>query len=103
MTITCPNCGFHHTGSTYAPEIDGVKLPRAEYDIILRLRQAAGAIVTNDNLVDFVYGDRLDGGPENAAQCIQTYVSKANRKIRPLGWSVVAERFRGYRLVREST
>lgn len=98
--ITCPNCGYHHTGEDFASEVENVRLPRVEYDVILRLRQAAGAIVTNAQLVDFVYGDRPDGGPEAAEKCIQSHVCKARKRISAVGWTVTAERFRGYRLER---
>jgi DNA-binding response OmpR family regulator len=98
--ITCPNCGFHHSGQTFAGEIDGVRLPRAEFDVIHRLRQAGGAMVSNAQLVDFLYGDRPDGGPLGAYNNIQTHVSKAKKKIEHVGWTVISERFRGYRLAR---
>jgi DNA-binding response OmpR family regulator len=98
--ITCPNCGFRHSGQAFAAEIDGVRLPRVQFDIILRLRQGGGALVSNAQIVDFLYGDRPDGGPLGAYNNIYTYISRAKKKIEAVGWTVIAERFRGYRLVR---
>jgi DNA-binding response OmpR family regulator len=98
--IRCPNCGYSHTGRTYAPEIEAVRMPRRQADVILRLRQAAGGVVTNAQLIDFVYGDQPDGGPESASFCIQSYICKARPKIQAVGWTVTVERHIGYRLVR---
>jgi len=94
----CPNCGYRHADIDYAPELDGLKMPPKERDVILRLKQAGGAQVSFSQMMDFVYGDDPEGGPLSIA--LYSHVSKARKKIMPLGWDIEAERFRGYRLVK---
>lgn len=98
----CPNCGYRHANVDYAPELADVTMPKREREVILRLSQARGSIVHPETLADFMYGDEFDGGPENARAVIQTHICKARQRIKPLGWTIFAERFRGYRLVRVS-
>lgn len=98
--ITCPNCGWQHIGKHYAAEIDDIRMPRREADVVLRLRQAAGALVSKGQLIDFIYGDRIDGGPDTADKIVETHISRARNKIEQAGWTIEVERFRGYRLVR---
>lgn len=96
----CPNCGYRHSGRDYAAELIDVPMPKREREVILRLSQAQGRIVPMHQIVDFLYGDEEDGGPEDARNCAQVHITKVRRKISPLGWVIEAERYRGYRLVR---
>lgn len=98
----CPNCGYRHAREDYAPELAGFGRSRRQQEVILRLSQAHGSLVHTDQLIDFVYGDDEDGGPLDARACLQVHITKARQKINRLGWTIVAERFRGYRLVRMS-
>lgn len=70
-------------------------------DVILRLSQARGSPVHTDSLIDFVYGDEPSGGPINAAAVLANVISQIRPKIRPLGWLIIAENGRGYRLLKE--
>lgn len=99
MTI-CPNCGFRHANEDYASELDDVHLPHRQFDVVLRLRQARGALVTHSMLVDFVYGDDENGGPSDALACIWSHLSRARETIKKAGWTIENDRFVGYRLVR---
>lgn len=98
----CPNCGYRHTREDYAPELASVRLPRRERDLILRLSQAHGSLVHTSNLVDFIYQDEEDGGPLTADRTIHVHVTKARQRIKPHGWTIEEERYRGYKLVRLS-
>jgi DNA-binding response OmpR family regulator len=64
--------------------------------------EAKGALVSNDQIVDSVYRDHPDGGPESARNCVQSSLTHIRKKIEPLGWEITWERFLGYRLVRKA-
>jgi len=56
--------------------------------------------MTVDELVDALYADDPDGGPENARRCTYLAVLKARRRLRPHGFSVEWVRRDGrYRIV----
>jgi DNA-binding response OmpR family regulator len=99
---TCPNCGYQHSTSPYAPELACVRLSQLQRSVLLRLMDARGALVSNDQIVDSVYRDRSDGGPDSARNCVQSSITRIRKKIEPLGWEVTWERFSGYRLVRKA-
>lgn len=41
-----------------------------------------------DELIEVLYADRGDGGPDTARECIITAVTKINKAINPMGWAV---------------
>jgi DNA-binding response OmpR family regulator len=96
----CPNCGYRHADKDFIPELGAMKLPNKQHDVVLRLSQAQGGWVAKPTLIDFVYGDDLNGGPDDADLCIESHIHKARAKIKPLGWTIESARFRGARLVR---
>jgi DNA-binding response OmpR family regulator len=87
---------------SYAHELATLSLPNPERYIISRLAQEEGGIVAKPKLIDFVYRDRVDGGPSAARQTVEKYIDRVRRKISPHGWTIKAELYRGYRLVRLS-
>jgi len=97
---TCPNCGYRHSEEPYAEELASIRLPNLQHNILLRSRQARGAMVSNEHIVDFLYGDRPDGGPNTAKYCVESSITWIRKKIKPFGWEIRSERFVGYRLVR---
>lgn len=95
----CPNCGYKHA-TVYAPELSELVLQNKRSDVLLRLQQANGAMVTVDQLVAFIYGDGDE--PETARNCVHTHVSRLKDLTQPMGWTITSQRNRGYRLVRLS-
>lgn len=100
MTVICPNCGFKHAAEPYAEELYDLRLPNLERSALARLISARGGIVSNNQLVDHLWGDSIDGGPDGARHTVMSYMSKIRRKIEPLGWSISGRKFEGYRLTR---
>lgn len=101
----CTICG-HAIGlapATDFPDADEMNLPRRERQILNLLLRAKGRSVFSVKLVDELYGDDPDGGPDNAEGCVQSHISKLRRKLRPRGWLIDSRRFDGYRLVRDPT
>lgn len=59
-----------------------------------------GAPVTTREIVDALYGDDPDGGPEYTHGCVEKFLCDARRKLAPMGCGIRAAWGRGYRLVR---
>lgn len=96
----CPNCGYRHANDDYAPELMKLRIQNKHREILLRLSQAQGGWVTTESIINFLYGDDIDGGPQNARACAQIHISHTKREIVHHGWTIESERHRGYRLVR---
>jgi len=41
-----------------------------------------------DDLIDVLYSERRDGGPDTARECVITSVTRINKAINPMGWAV---------------
>lgn len=93
----CPNCGYRHA-TDYAPELPALVLPNKRAEVLLRLQQANGAMVTADQLIEAIYDP--DDEPETARNLVQVHVSKLKREIAPMGWTIKGFRHQGYRLMR---
>lgn len=59
-----------------------------------------GAPVTTGEIVDALYGDDPEGGPEDTRGCIEKFLCDARRKLAPMGCRIETNWGRGYRLVR---
>lgn len=95
--ITCPNCGYRHA-DTYAPELSELILPNHRAEVLLRLQQANGAVVTADQLIEAVWD--AEDEPETARNLVHGHLSKLKHEIAPIGWMIKSMRNRGYRLMR---
>lgn len=100
MTVICPNCGFKHETGPYATELLQIRMPNLERRVLVRLIKARGAMVTREQMVDALYGDRHDGGPDLAEFTLQSHVSKLKKKLAGSAWTIQSRRFEGYRLVK---
>ena len=61
---------------------------------MLLLRRRAGAIVSTGEVVEWLYGDDLMGGPDNPARCVYTTVYRLRRR----GIDIRTHGERGYML-----
>lgn len=93
----CPNCGYRH--GEYGAELAQLHLPKLKRRILTRLIRAQGGIVPTEAVIDAMYGDFEDGGPESARTCLENHVSRLRGKLAPWGWTIKCDRFLGYRLV----
>lgn len=98
---TCPNCGFRQSSDGYGSDLGDLQLPASERAVLSRLIEARGAWVSMENMIDTLYGDRADGGPDRANKTVQCHISKLRKRMSDTPWKVTNERFLGYRLVRK--
>ncbi len=72
--------------------VDGtwVRLTRTEFRIMDRLLRTRSEVVLWDVLIDWVYGDAEDGGPENARRTLRVMVHKLKHRVLGMGlpWPV---------------
>lgn len=73
-------------------------LPRNQSKVFEILFRAMPEFVETEKLIDTLYADDLDGGPEYARNCVATFISKLRPRL-PSGWEIVSGWGRGYRLV----
>ena len=64
--------------------------------IVLALSARPNAIVSIDELVDLVFGERPDGGPEGANQTIRVLLHHARSAFSALGYRFERNGHRGY-------
>ncbi len=98
--MKCPCCGQPYPAETgklsfidmYRIVSDGteeVRLTTTQYKILSGVRQRSRSL---DELVEYVYGDRPDGGPMTAKNAIAVQMVKLNQRLVPLGIRIGAER-----------
>lgn len=63
----------------------------------------APAVINGWRLVELMYADRVDGGPEFALDCVHAIIRTLNKRLKPIGERVRADK-RGpgatYRIVK---
>jgi DNA-binding winged helix-turn-helix (wHTH) protein len=64
-----------------------------EQKILLRL--VHGELVAKEDLLDLLYGDRPDGGPMNAEQCMKVSMMALRERLRRDGWDIETVRCYG--------
>ena len=76
--------------------IDGTVLPltTVEYEILSRLTEAAGSIITRERLVEEVFDRPFN--PEDRA--LDVHIHRLRRKLGPYGWLLVTVRGSGHML-----
>jgi hypothetical protein len=80
VTQVCPACnGAGH-----------ISLTKMQFKIWDALRKAVPYGIETRDLVNIVYGDRADGGPENARNCIWAHAYHANKKLAGIGQRIVS-------------
>lgn len=99
-TMACPCCGGKGKVELRKP------LPIQLAPIqsrIYRAVQAAPDAIGGQKLIEIVYSDRRDGGPESATACIHTLINQMNKRLAKVGEKLCADR-RGagatYRIVK---
>lgn len=108
MSDICPCCGNPCDPLTAIKaelqmtfRVRGVNLWPQELYILSALYRWDG-LVTNSRLIDVLYGDDPDGGPETADVVVKVVVSRIRKKIKKAGlhWTIETFAAQGYRLVR---
>ncbi len=86
--FSCPCCG--NTIATAAP-VDMVKdkISRGHNERIFSLLASRlGRFVSKDAIVEHIYGDDPDGGPDRADHVVSVLVNKLKNSIEPYGWTI---------------
>ena len=81
----CPHCG-----QTLPPAFPDVHLTPQQARIYERVRKAGKWGIRSDDLIDWLYADREDGGPDSAVKVLHCQVSKMNKRLKPFGKAVRA-------------
>jgi hypothetical protein len=70
--------------------------------LVERLAKAYPGSVTMERMIQALYADDPDGGPERADNAISVYNWRIRKVIEPLGWTIPRQNHGGanYRLVR---
>lgn len=89
MTIACPTCGHPMKESTVTLDmLPKMPFSRREKAIVAILAKAYPMPVTVDRLVFAVYGDDVDGGPENATGTVRQFIWRIRKRLTEYGWSI---------------
>lgn len=83
MPDTCPCCG-HPLNVARDPSAHAEKLRLSSYEQALfrRLAKSFGQWVYTETLIDTIYGDDSDGGPEAAASAVAGILKGLRKKLR---------------------
>ncbi len=63
----------------------------------LAARTRFGRWVETSRVMDVLYADDPDGGPEFGRECVYVFAHSANKKLRPAGLKIESEQGRGAR------
>lgn len=88
QSFCCPACGSTIGQAATVDDVKSAITAPAHRIIFDALSRSVGASVRRDTLVDRIYGDRPDGGPERADVILKVQVSQLRRKIEPYGWTI---------------
>jgi hypothetical protein len=83
MTITCPCCGGSGQIEEQAP-VPLTPLQFKIYDAVRRSKHGLGSRA----LIDRVYADRIDGGPDNPINTICQTIKNMNARLAVVGQRV---------------
>lgn len=102
MSISCPCCGGPISPDAHPENLMPLVTCGAQRLMLRELIKLFPDYVSQDRLVDVVYGGRRDGGPvEDAHGNIQTYMHWLRKKISGSNYIISASRGVGYRLERQ--
>lgn len=65
-----------------------IPLSPFEERLLFALVARSPAPVETKDLIHVVYGDREDGGPDTASQCLRVIICRLRKKLERLGWQV---------------
>lgn len=92
QTYCCPSCGgFIGEAAPLDQVRESVTQPSRRL-ILDMLSSKPGAPVLRDRILDRLYGDRADGGPDSGDHVVKAMVSQLRRQIEPFGWTITGSR-----------
>lgn len=93
---TCPNCGCRLHERSVGDDFEGVHFPEKQRRILKVLVEARGGTVPFERLVDAMYYDHPDGGPEYAKTCLGVRITHMRKVLKPLGYQIFTYKKVGY-------
>lgn len=80
----CPTCGQ----VLPPPRPQGLTLTPVQRHILELVQRAGSHGISSRAIVDTLYADDPDGGPEHALRCVYVQVVNLNHQLRPKGFEV---------------
>jgi DNA-binding response OmpR family regulator len=85
---TCPCCGQ----PIVATLDDAIKaMPPIMRDVVVYLARRRGEVVPREDIADYVYRDREDGGPLWAGESVKVLIHRYRPKLAEYGWTVAGK------------
>lgn len=87
---TCPTCGGYLGEAAPLSAVREQVGIGHQLTIFDSLSRRVGNMVTSEGLIDAMYSDRSDGGPDNATSVLTTTVSRLKDRVEGYGWTIVS-------------
>lgn len=84
----CPCCGQQMPGGLPVEALENVYFPPTELKIVSALARTYPRGMTARALVDVVYADDPNGGPDGAEHSMRQFIHRARKRMQPYGWRV---------------
>ena len=93
MAISCPTCG-HEMVAAHAPleSLAGAPLSKRERQIVDALARVYPRALDLGQVVDAMYSDDPNGGPDNPEGVVRTLVSRLRALLPNYGWNIPINR-----------
>lgn len=82
LPIACPCCG-QPIGRNLHAIIDGLRDNTVRFVMLAVLAERFGEWVRRPQLINLMYGHRVDGGPASAERILHVYAHELRRTLRP--------------------
>lgn len=87
-TFSCPCCGGYIGEAAPIEMVVDAISPTVERAILIRLSKSLSRPVPRDTLIDFIYSDDRNGGPDNAQNVFAVSISRLRRRLAAFGWTI---------------
>ena len=78
-------------GQTLPPRIDlGIRLTSGQQRLVERVHRAGVEGILSTDLLDYMYGDDPNGGPETGKKALAVRICQLNKVLRKKGWCIRA-------------
>lgn len=88
MTCTCPTCGQSIDGPAPVKALADANLSVMQQKIVAALTSSYPNGIRTPAMVDIIYADDPDGGPDFAVYTLRMMMVRLRRKLKPHGWTV---------------
>ncbi len=89
QSYCCPACGgFIGEAAPIGDVLDSMMDSHRKI-ILSVLSKKPGRIVDKNRLIEAVYGDRADGGPDSTDSAINVHLHRLRKDLSAFGWSII--------------